>query len=181
MTAKLWIHHWPTNEYIYLKKKSTKFWYFKDNLLELTRTVFKANFKQIWEQNKNWLLFSPPMGHPESESVSCSVVSDSFCTPMDCSPPDSSVHGSLQARILELGAFHLSRGSSLPRDQTQVPALQVDSLPSEPPGKPVGPSTCMYDPSSYWEPLVSTHGALMPHLYPPEPPFSLPTSSFLIH
>ena len=101
MTAKLWIHHWPTNEYIYLKKKSTKFWYFKDNLLELTRTVFKANFKQIWEQNKNWLLFSPPMGHPESESVSCSVVSDSFCTPMDCSPPDSSVHGILQARILE--------------------------------------------------------------------------------
>ena len=83
------------------------------------------------------------MGHPESESVSRSIVSDSVCTPMDCSLPESSVHGILQARILELGAFHLSRGSSLPRDQTHVPALQVDSLPSEPPGKPVGPSICM--------------------------------------
>ena len=31
---------------------------------------------------------------------SCSVVSDS-CNPMDCSPPGSSVHGILQARILE--------------------------------------------------------------------------------
>ena len=29
-----------------------------------------------------------------------------------------------------------SRGSSQPRDQTQVSALQVYSLPSEPPGKP---------------------------------------------
>ena len=112
--------------------------YFKDNLLELTRTMFKANFRQIWEQNKKWLLFFPPMGHPESENVSCSVVSNSFCTPMDCSSPDSSVYGILQARILESGAIHLSRVSSLPRDQTQVPALQVDSLPSEAPGKPIG-------------------------------------------
>ena len=39
---------------------------------------------------------------------------------MDCSPPGSSVHGSLQARILEWVAIPLSRGSSQPRDQTQV-------------------------------------------------------------
>ena len=40
--------------------------------------------------------------------------------PMDCSPPGSSVHGILQARILEWVAIPLSRGSSSPRDQTQV-------------------------------------------------------------
>ena len=40
--------------------------------------------------------------------------------PRDRSPLDSSVHGSLQARILEWVAFPFSRGSSQPRDRTQV-------------------------------------------------------------
>ena len=37
-----------------------------------------------------------------------------------CSPVDYTVHGILQARILEWVAFPISRGSSQPRDQTQV-------------------------------------------------------------
>ena len=41
--------------------------------------------------------------------------------PMDCSPPGSSGHGILQARILEWVAFFFSRGSFQPRDQTCVP------------------------------------------------------------
>ena len=36
---------------------------------------------------------------------------------MDCNPPDSSVHGVFQARILEWGSISFSRGSSRPRDQ----------------------------------------------------------------
>ena len=39
-----------------------------------------------------------------------------FCDPMDCSPPGSSVHGILQARILEWVAMPSSRRSSWPRD-----------------------------------------------------------------
>ena len=39
---------------------------------------------------------------------------------MDCIPPGSSVHGILQARILEWVAISFSRGSSRPRDGTQV-------------------------------------------------------------
>ena len=39
---------------------------------------------------------------------------------MDCSPPDSSVHGILQVRILECVAMPSSRGSCQSRDQTQV-------------------------------------------------------------
>ena len=40
--------------------------------------------------------------------------------PTDCSPPGSSVHGILQATILEWVAMSSSRGSYQPRDRTQV-------------------------------------------------------------
>ena len=43
-----------------------------------------------------------------------------FCDPMDYSMPGSSVHGILQARILEWVALPFSRGSSWPRDWSQV-------------------------------------------------------------
>ena len=44
--------------------------------------------------------------------------SETLWDPMGCSPPCSSVHGILQARILEWGAMLFSMGSSWPRDQT---------------------------------------------------------------
>ena len=43
-----------------------------------------------------------------------------LCDPMDCSPPGSSVHGILQARILEWVVISSSRGSSQPRNWTWV-------------------------------------------------------------
>ena len=43
--------------------------------------------------------------------------------PMDCSLPGSSVHGILQARILEWVAISFYRGSSRPRDGTCIPYL----------------------------------------------------------
>ena len=43
-----------------------------------------------------------------------------LCNPMDRSPPGSSVHGILQARILEWVAMPFSRGSSRPRNRTPV-------------------------------------------------------------
>ena len=58
-----------------------------------------------------------------------------LCDPIDCGPPGSSVHGILQARILEWVAIPTSRGSSQLRDRTQGSlSLQADSSPSEPPG-----------------------------------------------
>ena len=62
-----------------------------------------------------------------------------LCGPMDCNPPGSSVHGILQARTLEWVPIPFSRGSSWPRDWPLSPALQADSLPSEPSGKPSSP------------------------------------------
>ena len=43
-----------------------------------------------------------------------------LCDPMDCSLPGSSVHGILQARILQGFATFSSRGPSRPRDQTHI-------------------------------------------------------------
>ena len=43
-----------------------------------------------------------------------------LCDPVDCSPPGSSVHGILQARILEWVAISFSRGSFWPTDRTQI-------------------------------------------------------------
>ena len=59
----------------------------------------------------------------------CSSLSHvkQFVTPCTCSSPGSSVHGILQARMLEWGAIPSSSGSSWPKDRTWV------SLPTEPP------------------------------------------------
>ena len=46
-----------------------------------------------------------------------------FCDPMDCSQLGSSVHGILQARILEWVAISFSRGSSWPWDRTWVSCI----------------------------------------------------------
>ena len=68
-----------------------------------------------------------------------SVVSHT-CDPMDCSPPGSSVHGILQARILEWVAHFLLQGTFL--TQGSNPSLlhwQADSLPLSHPRWPLGP------------------------------------------
>ena len=53
-------------------------------------------------------------------TLSCSVMSDSLRPQGLYSPSGSSLHGILQARILEWVAMHSSRGSSQPRGRTQV-------------------------------------------------------------
>ena len=59
-----------------------------------------------------------------------------LCNPMDCSLPGSSVHGILQARILEWVAIS-SPGDSLDSEiKSGSPALRADSLPSEPQRSP---------------------------------------------
>ena len=58
---------------------------------------------------------------------------------LECSPPGSSIHGVLQARILKWVGMPSSRGSSWPRNGTSVFCLlhwQAGSWPLAPPGKP---------------------------------------------
>ena len=59
-----------------------------------------------------------------------------LCDSMDCSLPGSSVHEILQTRILEWVVISFSRGLPDPGIEPGSPALQADSLLSEPPGKP---------------------------------------------
>ena len=61
-------------------------------------------------------------------------VAQSFLTL--CNPMHYTVHGILQARILEWVAIPFSRGSSQHRNQTQVSHIAGDSLPAKPQGKP---------------------------------------------
>ena len=56
---------------------------------------------------------------PAQSLPSCPTL----CNPMDCSPPNSSVYGILQVRILQWVAMPSSRGSSRPKDQTCVSQL----------------------------------------------------------
>ena len=58
--------------------------------------------------------------HVETSQVLVAQLCPTLCNPMDCSPPGSSVHGILQARILEWVAIPFFRGSSQPRDRTRV-------------------------------------------------------------
>ena len=70
-------------------------------------------------------------------AVLCLVAQlQTLCDPMDCSLPGSSVHGLLQARILEWVAFPFFRGSSQPEIEPRSPTVQANFLPSESPGKP---------------------------------------------
>ena len=70
----------------------------------------------------SWKAIRPFGGTGEVE-VSVFQSWQTLCNLMDCGPPGSSVHGILQARILEWVAILSSRGSSWPRDQTQISCI----------------------------------------------------------
>ena len=71
---------------------------------------------------------------PESQSVK-SLSRVQLCDSMDCSRPGSTVHGILQVKILEWVAISSPGDLPDPGVKPGSPALQTDSLPSEPPGK----------------------------------------------
>ena len=72
-------------------------------------------------------LSTPPLAKKESE---VSQLCQTLCNPVDCSPPGSSIHGILQARILEWVAISFSRGSSNPGIK---PTSSVSLLHPQPP------------------------------------------------
>ena len=104
---------------------------------------------------------------------------------MDCSPPGSSVHGTLQARVLEWAAISFSRGSSRPRDQTQVSriagrrfnlwatreahSIYNTKLPIHLPSIPSPP----------WQPRACSLGSQHPHLVAKPPHSNLPEGKLL--
>ena len=75
--------------------------------ISVVSLLYKQHFHNVWSLVKVLTVHSCP----------------TLCDPMDCSPPGSSVHGILQARILEWVAIPFSRASSQLRDQTQVSCI----------------------------------------------------------
>ena len=107
-------------------------------------------------------------------TCSCLVakMSLTFCDPIDCSPPGSSVQRISQVRILKRVAISFSRGSSQPRDWTHISSIGRSTfffffITEKPPGKPhVYMCTCIQiDPWTMWGLGVMTlHAAKSPHL-----------------
>ena len=83
-----------------------------------------------------------------------------LCNPVDCSPPGSSIHGILQARILAWVAIPFSGGSSQPGDWTQVSCIAGRALPSEPPGNPCFCASMFKLPSSLRTPVTGLWATL---------------------
>jgi len=76
----------------------------------------KSSAKDIYSQISN-----------TKESVSeVAQSSPTLCDPVDCSPPGSSIHGILQARILEWVAISFSRVLPDPGIKPRSPILQAD-------------------------------------------------------
>ena len=91
--------------------------------------VLELYFKKI-------VILKIPSSIAKSESESEVAQSClTLCNPMDCSLPGSSLHGILQARILEWVAIFTSPGDlPNPGIEPGSPAFQADALTSKPPG-----------------------------------------------
>ena len=99
---------------------------------------FTFHYVLFWQINlydhssrKNWMAITLRILRKRLVQGSCACVCVPLCSvaqfptcfqlsPMNCSPPGSSVHGILQASILEWSAISYSRGSSWPRDWTCI-------------------------------------------------------------
>ena len=87
-----------------------------------------------WLQVIGWFKISD--GYIKRTTLGKVKVKVAQSCPTLCDSIHCTVHGIVQARILEWEAISSSRGSSQPGDQTQVSCIAGSSLPAEPPGKP---------------------------------------------
>ena len=115
-----------------------KLWGFQkhtENLFKIKILDFTQRDSDSWVRCRPWnistsfqviqrqVVWGVHAKNPTLGKVKWSEVAQSdptLCNPVDCSPPGFSIHGIPQARILEWVAISFSRGSSSPRDQTQV-------------------------------------------------------------
>ena len=75
-------------------------------------------------RNVHWL----PAQCISIDVFSVAQLCPTLCDRMDCSQPDSSVHGISQARMLEWVAISFSRGSSQPGDRTHVSCISYTGI-----------------------------------------------------
>ena len=85
----------------------------KPSLCQCVRPHRFVKLKKAWNSS------SPISNSTRSITQSCLTL----CSPVDCSPPGSSVHGIFQARILKWVAISFSRGSYPLRNQTCISCI----------------------------------------------------------
>ena len=118
-------------------------------------TAISSSTESYWPRDRTWdwsLLYwqvvSLPLhhlGNPYAcESVLVTQLCLTFCDPIDCSQPNSSVHRISQARILEWVAIPFSRVSSPPRDQIHVSCI-ADRFFTNWAAREALPSKCLMD------------------------------------
>ena len=90
-------------------------------------------------------------------------LSPALCSPMYYSLLDSSVHGILQARVLECLLCPVPGDFSHPGTEPRSPALQADSLPSEPPGKWQRSNWMTLETNKLWK-IIKEMGKPDPHI-----------------
>ena len=73
-----------------------------------------------WSEGRQGFIRAPVAARDGESESEVAQPCPTLCDPMDCSLPGSSVHGIFQAIVLEWIAISFSRGSSQPRDRTQV-------------------------------------------------------------
>ena len=124
----------------------------------------KVYTRNLYQSNKNYTIWLLVEKNPLSCVCVCVCVSACSATqscqtlgdPMDCSLPDSSVRGILQARILEGVVSPPSRRSSWPRGQTHISCVfcigQVGSLPLSYLGSPIFLTAHVFEGMDYVHP-----------------------------
>ena len=116
------------------EERDTFWWGWVSQFLSLPNSsinrssVYSSAFLSLQDQ----IFLNPPLSaciqwtDVSSSILCCCLVAQScptLCDPMDCSLPGSSVQGISQANILEWVTISFSRGSSGPRDRTQVSCM----------------------------------------------------------
>ena len=100
---------------------------------ELLITKFRLKLKKVGKTTRP---FRCDINHiPYSGISEVAQSCPTLCDPVDCSPPGSSIHGILQAGILEWLPFPSRGDLPNPGIEPRSPALQADAVTSEPPGK----------------------------------------------
>ena len=89
-------------------------------LLYFIAVILTRNFIDFWESKNDPGLYLT-LGEVKWSEVA--QPCPTLCDPRDCSLQGSTVHGIFQARVLEWVAITFSRGSSWPRDRTQVSCI----------------------------------------------------------
>ena len=106
--------------------KVGRLWFFGGRCSRIFRGTPEAQSRLCICRNSFLMTFvmsGVPLTSSQQALVTTTNSYPTLCDPMDYSPPGSSIHGILQARILEWVAIPFSRGSSQPKDQTRVSCI----------------------------------------------------------